>query len=432
MAPAKDRLVGRVDIPLYSINAVSERHVVVAGGGGKAKTGVANKIEVLEVVPEEKGTFTAEVVASYDTSDAVMNATVCQIKDSRHLFIAAGIEDMCEMYRMKYTIQTPKFSNGAVKNHEAPLENVANLRKRKAAAGDAEPARAQPNDRDANLNSLRLGFDITPEISFKSDFSEKNPFQKVVRFAPLKGVILTGGGDGYLRAWKSPTFNKVFEVKAHEGPIDDIAVSTQDESIVTIAKDGKASVWDFNGKRVLDLHVDLPVQDKYVYRNCRFGIVEGNKSVCRMFTLLNPAAYRRPPRPTYIVKWNPHKGFMPEKIKEAGVDCFSTMAVSDDGVFIGVGRLSGAVEIYISFSLERIYVCEKSHSTFVTGLTFLRSSRETRNLTQSDATLISISVDNKLKAHCIPPQSSMSVLGIVCFFICFMILVYIVLNVLGL
>ena len=44
MAPAKERLVGRVDLPLYSINVVSERHIVVAGGGGKAKTGVANKI----------------------------------------------------------------------------------------------------------------------------------------------------------------------------------------------------------------------------------------------------------------------------------------------------------------------------------------------------------------------------------------------------
>ena len=49
---------------------------------------------------------------------------------------------------------------------------------------------------------MRLGFDITPETSFKSDFSEKNPFQKVVRYAPLQGMILTGGGDGFLRGWK--------------------------------------------------------------------------------------------------------------------------------------------------------------------------------------------------------------------------------------
>ena len=69
---------------------------------------------------------------------------------------------------------------------------------------------------------------------------------------------------------QSPTFNKVFEVKAHSQAVDDIAVSTQDESVVTISKDGKASVWTFEGKHVLDLQVDLPTQAKYIYRNCRF------------------------------------------------------------------------------------------------------------------------------------------------------------------
>ena len=76
--------------------------------------------EVLELVPEEKNSFVAETVASYETSDAVMNTAICQIKDSRHLFIAAGIEDMCELYRLKYTIQSPKVSNGSVRNREAP------------------------------------------------------------------------------------------------------------------------------------------------------------------------------------------------------------------------------------------------------------------------------------------------------------------------
>lgn len=77
--------------------------------------------EVLELIPEENGSFAAEVVARHETSDAVMNSTICHIKDSRHLFLAAGIEDMCEMYRVKYTIQAPKFSNGAVKNHDAAI-----------------------------------------------------------------------------------------------------------------------------------------------------------------------------------------------------------------------------------------------------------------------------------------------------------------------
>lgn len=32
------------DFPLYAISLVGDRHVLVAGGGGSAKTGVANSI----------------------------------------------------------------------------------------------------------------------------------------------------------------------------------------------------------------------------------------------------------------------------------------------------------------------------------------------------------------------------------------------------
>lgn len=40
----KSKLIGRVNFPLCTIDVVSERHVFVAGGGGRAKTGVPNKM----------------------------------------------------------------------------------------------------------------------------------------------------------------------------------------------------------------------------------------------------------------------------------------------------------------------------------------------------------------------------------------------------
>lgn len=45
MAPTArpaDGLLARVNFPLYSIEMLTSRHVLVAGGGGSAKTGVAN------------------------------------------------------------------------------------------------------------------------------------------------------------------------------------------------------------------------------------------------------------------------------------------------------------------------------------------------------------------------------------------------------
>lgn len=44
MAPRRSQegLLARVNFPLYSIEMLTSRHVLVAGGGGSSKTGVAN------------------------------------------------------------------------------------------------------------------------------------------------------------------------------------------------------------------------------------------------------------------------------------------------------------------------------------------------------------------------------------------------------
>lgn len=39
---SKEGLVARVNFPLYCVEMLSSRHVLVAGGGGSAKTGVKN------------------------------------------------------------------------------------------------------------------------------------------------------------------------------------------------------------------------------------------------------------------------------------------------------------------------------------------------------------------------------------------------------
>lgn len=44
MAPRRSHegLLARVNFPLYSVEMLTSRHVLVAGGGGSSKTGVAN------------------------------------------------------------------------------------------------------------------------------------------------------------------------------------------------------------------------------------------------------------------------------------------------------------------------------------------------------------------------------------------------------
>lgn len=45
MAPIRkniDDILARVNFPLYTVQMVTNRHVIVGGGGGTSKTGVAN------------------------------------------------------------------------------------------------------------------------------------------------------------------------------------------------------------------------------------------------------------------------------------------------------------------------------------------------------------------------------------------------------
>lgn len=58
MAPTRkpsDGLLARVNFPLYAVEMLTSRHVLVAGGGGASKTGVANgfvskgNYEILEI-----------------------------------------------------------------------------------------------------------------------------------------------------------------------------------------------------------------------------------------------------------------------------------------------------------------------------------------------------------------------------------------------
>lgn len=44
MAPRrlKEGLLARVNFPLYSVEMLTSRHILVAGGGGSSNTGVAN------------------------------------------------------------------------------------------------------------------------------------------------------------------------------------------------------------------------------------------------------------------------------------------------------------------------------------------------------------------------------------------------------
>lgn len=61
-------LCARVNFPLFTVKVLSERHIVVGGGGGESKTGVTNSIEIYELSNSNDGkSCQANRIANFDT-----------------------------------------------------------------------------------------------------------------------------------------------------------------------------------------------------------------------------------------------------------------------------------------------------------------------------------------------------------------------------
>ncbi|CAG2166269.1 unnamed protein product [Oppiella nova] len=121
---------------------------------------------------------------------------------------------------------------------------------------------------------------------------------------------------------------------------------------------------------------------------------------------MNPLVNQKPPKSSYICKWNTQT-YKPEKMVSTGFESLSTMAVSEEGHYVGLGTLTGSVDVYIAFSLQRVYHLSAAHNIFVTGVEFLKSSVAAQQLTGgNDASLVSVSVDNHIVVHQIPKRGS--------------------------
>ena len=62
------QLLARVNYPIYVCKVLTERHILVAGGGGQAKTGISNAIEIYELIYDSKtNSCRTRLVTRYDT-----------------------------------------------------------------------------------------------------------------------------------------------------------------------------------------------------------------------------------------------------------------------------------------------------------------------------------------------------------------------------
>ncbi|XP_070492157.1 guanine nucleotide-exchange factor SEC12 [Chironomus tepperi] len=393
-----DCLLAKVNFPLYAAEMLTSRHLLVAGGGGSAKTGVANGFEIYELYHNGKF-FVAEEIQRHETgSRAVMNMSM-KIMDKKTVLVA-GQESHSQMFIVTPKVgQIPPKENATTTNRRESSAEVRQRRRTESTSQDTPKTSSTSTD-SSGKQMKRVYFEIKPGDSIQTDFFEREPLQRVVRISMNGKFMATGGLDGHVRVWNFPRMTPLHDIQAHQKELDDIDFSPDSKHVISIAKDGVAAVWSVsNGREVMKLQWTPPENVKYLYKRCRYATIEGNPDKYRLFTISNPLQKAGKQR-GFLQQWNIETGRLNNIVPID--ESLSALSVRDDGRFLAVGTMfTGSVMIYIAFSLQQVLYVPNAHSMFVTGLEFIPVLNKDAPPISSDteASVVSYSVDNRICIH---------------------------------
>lgn len=208
----------RVDFPLYSIAMVSPRHVLVAGGGGSANTGVKNGYEIFEVTTDGEA-VRGETVSRHFTGEFSIYSLAVRASINNNLphsvLLAAGHNQYCQLYRL--SLHTEKHGG-------SQESSLTNRRSNGVLAGSGvqEHFSSPPIYRSEQLKKVQI------------DYNQTEPYGKVVRVSLNGKFLATGGDDGHLRVFSFPDLDSVHDFATHDKEIDDIDFSPDSSKICSI------------------------------------------------------------------------------------------------------------------------------------------------------------------------------------------------------
>ncbi|KXJ12602.1 prolactin regulatory element-binding protein [Exaiptasia diaphana] len=391
------------NFPLYAVDVLDGNYFLIAGGGGSARTGVPNCLCIYKLGRDNKN-VKASMVYKFDAGQrAIMN---CAVHPTSNV-LAVGMDNKCQILEV--------ISKEEVQNITQPQgKNKEKIIKKKVQTFEIKERQSATTVDDSNVKD-------------EDDLG----FQKVVKFTADGKHIVTGGSDGHVRVLKYPSLECLHDVTAHKTDVDDLDIHPNCRQFVTVSRDTTAYVWRLEeGKKEFQLYFSGDREEGFFrVRACRFGTDE--KKNVNLYTIHVPSKFNRnKPTPSYLVKWDCQK-WVPALSQPAGFEPVTQMAISPDGVYIGVGTSDGGISIYLSWNLMSIAKLQEVHNIFVTGLHFLPQSKLINDDLNNEVALLSISADNACKVTTVANKGVYSVWWVLGGFILLLYLTFMTLAFLG-
>lgn len=222
----------------------------------------------------------------------------CAVRNNdHHSYLVDGQESHCQLYHVSVRvvkdedddIETLRPISSDINRRDSAVDENLRQRRRTSSIRNATGLRSSASS-DANQNEESdIRFEIRAGDLTQTDFSERDPFQRVVRISPNCKLMATGGCDAHVRIWSFPQMIQTFDIDVHRKEIDDLDFSPDSKQLVSIAKDGLAIIWNVStGEKCSQLMWSPPNNAKFAFKRCRFGPYEGRRGQHRLFTISNP------------------------------------------------------------------------------------------------------------------------------------------------
>ncbi|KAL8291360.1 hypothetical protein RQP46_002338 [Phenoliferia psychrophenolica] len=367
-----------VKFPCYAIEFLGDRLIVLAGGGGSSKTGIANRLSTYKIDVTGRS---FELVEQHDLSkeeDAPMSLAVNPQARPRHRQLP--------VIRAKQTahVQTKAIIAG-INSSSAELAKGTN-------------------------NNLRL-FEYSDDgITFKSaqqtiTSTNEDHYQKVTAFSrSTPTLVAIGSTNAQLSLLSYPSLEDVFPPIMYDEGDEIYDTDFNDDGDMVIATSSKKLVvWSTkagkDGKHAEPVQtIERPVLKKELACTFRAGKFGRKTTKANIYTVVNaaPAVRSRKAGPgekkSFVSMWDT-KTWKLVKTRVVSQRPLTAFDISLDGTLLAFGSSDLSVGVLDAVNLRSIMTILKAHDFPVTALRF----NPTADL------VVSGSADNSVRVISIPP-----------------------------